>query len=83
VFRKLMIVLIALAVLGLAVGLVGCPPKPQKTAPAPLPRDLPSPTKPVPEEAEEVIEAPEEAPAEEAPAEEAPAEEAPAEAPGE
>ena len=76
-YRKLMMLLAVVAVLGLAIGLVGCPqPEPEG---APPPRQIgPPPLPPV-----EVEEGTEEAPAEEAPAEEAPAEEAPAEATGE
>ncbi len=82
-YRKLMMLMAVVAVLGLAIGLVGCP---QKAAPptgvggSARPGGAPG-GPPGPPLIEEEVPA-EEAPAEEAPAEEAPAEEAPA-APGE
>jgi len=80
VYRKLMMLLMAVAVLGLAIGLVGCPKKvapPTGEVPPPMPG---GPGRALPPGVESMPKPPvEEAPAEEAPAEEAPAEEAPGE----
>ena len=74
-YRKLMMLLAVVAVLGLAIGLVGCPQEQTGPPPGQTPMRT-GPPRSVREEVKEQEKAEEEATGEEAPAEDAPAEEA-------